>query len=79
MGDRSVKGKWHPRRKQKGEKGRMKKPRIGFRRIYDRCFSVAPLLSSGRCRSQGGAVSDVTGCLVQGRHPLACPQPRFYL
>ena len=34
MGDLSEKGEWHPCRKPKNEKGRVKKPRIGFSRTY---------------------------------------------
>ena len=79
MGDRLGKGKWHPRRKQKYEKGRTKKLRIGLRMIYGRYFSVSPLSRSGKIQFRGVNVSNVTIRLVRGRPPLACLQLWFYL
>ena len=54
-------------------------PRIGYCRIYGRYFSLDPFLISGRLRSRGVAVSDVTVCLVWVWRPLVCIQPRFHL
>ena len=71
--------KWHPRRKQKDKNVRMKNPRIGFRRIYGRHFSLAHILSSGRRQSQRVAVSNITSCLVRGKQTKAFILLRFYL
>ena len=71
--------KWHPRRKQKDKNVRMKNPRIGFRRIYGRHFSIAHILSSGRRQSQRVAVSNITSCLVRGKQTKAFILLRFYL
>ena len=74
-----VKGKWHPSWKQKDEKVRRENPRIGCFRIYGWYFSVAPFLGSGLRQPQRVAIDNVSGCLVWGRHPLACLRPRFHL
>ena len=66
MGDRSGKGEWQPRQKQKDEKETIENSRIGWCRIYGQYFSVASFSRSGRRRSQGVAVSGFTGRLVGG-------------
>ena len=78
MGDRSGKVKWHTRRKQKDEKGRTEKLRIGCYRTYGRYFSVAPS-GFGRRRPRGVSVSGIVGSVAWGRRPLACLYSRFFL
>ena len=66
----SVKGKWHPRQKQKDKKGRKENSRIVYCRIYGKYFSVAPFSRSIRRRYRRVAVSDV-GAEPYGLSPAA--------
>ena len=77
--DRSVKGKWHPRRFRQKSTKKEGKAHIGYCRKTAILFSIAPFLSTGIRRSQGVSVSEVTDRLVWEQLPLACLQLWLYL